>query len=96
VVEGAGAVEERGAGSGQFTDPSLGAFAKRASDAPTHAIPPPRCGFAALWSQAKERGASPSATATITYEAAGYDLRIDGTALALAFDHECRELRSTS
>jgi hypothetical protein len=65
-------------------------------DAPSHAIPFPVCSFALLWSRAKERGAPPSTTATITYDAAGYDVRIDGTQLRLVFDQQCREVATTS
>jgi len=61
-------------------------------EAPAGATTPPRCSFGALWALAKGRGAPSNATATITYDAAGYDVSIDGTALRLAVDHDCREV----
>ena len=49
----------------------------------------PGCSFARLWTAAKARGAPAGAVAVITYDAGGYQFRIDGTAVSVRFDASC-------
>jgi hypothetical protein len=49
----------------------------------------PTCAFSKLWALALERGAPKGAVAVITYDAKGYELRIDGTGFRARFDAAC-------
>jgi len=49
-------------------------------------IAAPACSFARLWTEAKQRGAPAGSVAVITYDASGYEFRIDGTEVRLRFD----------
>jgi hypothetical protein len=59
------------------------------SSDPKLAVPAPACGFAKLWAAALHHGAPKGAVAVIRYDAKGYALKIDGTAVDLHFDRAC-------
>ncbi|MCC6629374.1 MAG: hypothetical protein IT340_18475 [Chloroflexi bacterium] len=66
----------------------------RRTEAPTATAtalaPPPVCTAAALWQQARTRGAPADAVARIEYNRDGYTFIISGTPVNLRFGHDCQ------
>jgi len=50
---------------------------------------PPVCSFKKLWAAARGHGAPAGAVAVITFDAKGYEFRIDGTPVHMQFDGQC-------
>ncbi len=59
---------------------------------PGEFMPEPACDFARLWGSALEMNTPREAVAIIDYERGEYRFRIEGTAINLRFDLECRLL----
>lgn len=51
---------------------------------------PPRCGFAALWSAARQRGAPDDVVANIDYAADGYTFAANGRDFRMRFAPDCK------
>lgn len=65
------------------------ALGVRSSADSKDSIAAPGCSFTKLWAVAKQHRAPAGSVAAITYDASGYELRIDGTDVLLRFDGSC-------